>query len=117
MSEIAGWNFHNTWIWLIAAASIALVLIRPKEIAEAWWPALGACCLVLFRLVSPRQAMDGVLKGRDVYMFLAGMMMMSELARAQGVFDWMAAYSVRLAGGSRKRLFVMIYLVGVAVTV
>ncbi len=117
MNEGAGLNLHNLAIWLIAAVSIALVLIRPKGIAEAWWSVLGACCLILFRLVSLRQATAAVLKGSDVYMFLAGMMMMSELARAQGVFDWVAGHSVRLAKGSRKRLFAMIYLVGVVVTI
>ncbi len=117
MNEIAASSFHNASIWLIAAASIAFVLIRPNRIAEAWWSVLGACCLILFRLVSPQQAVAAVLKGSDVYMFLAGMMMMSELARAQGVFDWVARHSVRLAKGSRKRLFLMIYSIGVIVTI
>lgn len=117
MNEISAWNSCNLSIWLIAAASIALVLLRPKGIAEAWWSVLGACCLILFRRVSPQQALAAVLQGSDVYMFLAGMMMMSELARAQGVFDWVAGHSVRLAKGSRKRLFLMIYSVGVIVTV
>ena len=117
MNEIAAWGARNVSIWLIAAASIALVLIRPNRIAEAWWPVLGACSLILFRLVSPHQAIAAVLKGSDVYMFLAGMMTMSELARAQGVFDWVAGHSVRLAKGSRNRLFLMIYSVGVIVTI
>jgi arsenical pump membrane protein len=117
VNEFAAWNLPNVSTWLIAAAAIALVLIRPNRIAEAWWSVLGACCLVLFRLVSPRQGMTAVLKGSDVYMFLAGMMMMSELARAQGVFDWVARHSIRLAKGSRKRLFSMIYSVGVIVTI
>ncbi len=37
--------------------------------------------------------------------------------RAQGVFGWAAGHSVRLAKGSRKRLFLMIYSVGVVVTI
>ncbi len=117
MNELGTWHFHSISIWLISAASITLVLIRPRGIAEARWSALGACCLVLLGLVSPQQGMAAVLKGSDVYMFLAGMMIMSELARVQGVFHWVAAHSVRLARGSRKRLFVMIYSVGVIVTI
>ncbi|MDQ2840759.1 MAG: arsenic transporter [Acidobacteriota bacterium] len=116
MTEFASWNFSHLAIWLISAASIALVLIRPRGIAEVWWSALGACCLIIFRLVSPLQALQAVRKGVDVYLFLAGMMIMSEIARREGVFDWVAAHAVRIAKGSRKRLFALIYCVGVGVT-
>lgn len=43
-------------------------------------------------------------------------MVISELARRQGVFDWVAAHAVRASKGSRSRLFAMIYGVGVLVT-
>jgi arsenical pump membrane protein len=55
-------------------------------------------------------------KGMDVYLFLAGMMLLSELAREQGVFDWVAAASLKNAHGSATRLFVLVYVAGVAVT-
>ena len=35
-------------------------------------------------------AWEGVLKGTDVYLFLVGMMLMSEVARKEGLFDWLA---------------------------
>src|SRR5206468_1557555 len=50
-------------------------------------------------------------------LFLIGMMIMSELARREGVFDWVAAYAVRASRGSRTRLFALIYMVGIVVTV
>jgi arsenical pump membrane protein len=34
---------------------------------------------------------QAVAKGNDVYLFLIGMMLLSELAREQGVFDWVAS--------------------------
>lgn len=55
-------------------------------------------------------------KGLDVYLFLAGMLLLSETARAAGVFDWVAATAVNAARGSRPRLFALIYGVGVVVT-
>ena len=108
---------HTAVIWLISLASIALVLIRPKGWPEAWWAAAGACLLVLCRLLSPVAAGHAVAKGLDVYLFLTGMMIMSELARREGVFDWVAGHAVRASRGSRSRLFILIYIVGVVVTV
>ncbi|HEX3682101.1 MAG TPA: arsenic transporter [Bryobacteraceae bacterium] len=108
---------HIAAIWLISLASIALVLIRPKAWPEAWWAALGACLLVLCRLISLQSAASAVGKGLDVYLFLIGMMIMSELARREGVFDWIAQHAVRASRGSRSRLFLLIYGVGVVVTV
>ncbi len=83
-------HWHSAAIWLISLGSIALVLIRPKGWPEAWWAAAGACLLVLCRLLSPVAAFHAIGKGVDVYLFLTGMMVMSELARREGVFDWVA---------------------------
>lgn len=108
---------HSVAIWLISLASIALVLIRPGGWPEAWWASGGACLLVLFRLLSPAAAARAIGKGLDVYLFLTGMMIMSELARREGVFDWVAAHAVCASKGSLRRLFVLIYSVGVLVTI
>jgi arsenical pump membrane protein len=59
----------------------------------------------------------GVGKGVDVYLFLIGMMVLAELARVQGLFDWLAARAALLARGSATRLFALVYGVGVVVTV
>ncbi len=110
-------NLHNAAIWLISLTSIALVLIRPKGFAEAWWASLGACLLLIVRLIPLHLAGEAVAKGLDVYLFLIGMMIMSELARREGVFDWVAAHAIRTAKGSQKRLFLLIYAVGTIVTI
>jgi len=44
-------------------------------------------------------------------------MLLAELARREGVFDWLASLAVAAAKGSRARLFSLVYLVGIAVTV
>ena len=108
--------FHIA-IWAISVASILLVLTRPKGIAEAWWASGGAIALIATRLITPSAALHAVAKGTDVYLFLIGMMIMSELARREGVFDWIAAHAVQASKGSRTRLFVLIYLVGTVVTI
>ncbi len=110
-----GW--HAAVTWLISLACIALILIRPKRWPEAVWAVAGACLLILSGGISLSRAASAAAKGTDVYLFLTGMMVISELARRHGVFDWIAGHSVRAAKGSRKRLFVLIYLAGTAVTV
>ena len=39
-------------------------------------------------------------KGTDVYFFLAGMMLLAEVARTEGLFDWVAALAVRRSRGA-----------------
>ncbi|MBV8807822.1 MAG: arsenic transporter [Acidobacteriaceae bacterium] len=117
MGNLAAIDWHSTAIWFISLASIALVLARPKGWPEAIWAAAGASLLVICRLISPTTAASGVAKGADVYLFLAGMMILSELASREGVFDWAAGYAVRGSRGSRTRLFILIYVVGIVVTV
>jgi arsenical pump membrane protein len=102
---------------LIVAISIALMLTRPRGIAEVWWTSGGALVLIALRLVPLRLAGQAVAKGSDVYLFLIGMMLLSELAREQGVFDWMASIAVRGANGSCSRLFLLVYGVGTLVTI
>jgi arsenical pump membrane protein len=105
------------WLtWLVVIVSTAGVIIRPWRIPEAVWAVLGALLLVLLGLVPTRDAISAVGRGTDVYLFLIGMMLLSEVARREGLFDWLAAYAVRHAKGSSRRLFLLIYGVGTIVT-
>ena len=102
--------------WCIAALATAGVIIRPFNWPEAIWAVAGALVLVVSGLLPVQDALAGVGKGTDVYMFLTGMMLLSEIAREEGLFDWMAAVATKRAKGSPKRLFLLIYLVGTVVT-
>jgi arsenical pump membrane protein len=101
----------------IVGLSILLMLLRPRGIAEVWWIGGGALLLVALRLVSLPLAGKAVAEGSDVYLFLIGMMLLSELAREQGVFDWVASVAVGSAKGACSRLFVLVYGVGTLVTI
>jgi arsenical pump membrane protein len=103
-------------IWAICAASILGVLARPRDIPEWVWAVGGATLLALTGLVPLSQVGQAVGKGTDVYLFLGGMMLLAEIARREGVFDWVASHAVRAARGSRVRLFAIVYGVGVLVT-
>jgi arsenical pump membrane protein len=104
-------------IWGIAGLATAGVIVRPFSWPEFIWAVAGAILLLALGLLSPADAWAGVAKGTDVYLFLIGMMLLSELARQEGLFDWLAARAAGLAKGSAMRLFTLVYAVGTVVTV
>jgi arsenical pump membrane protein len=107
---------HAFYIWLISLASIVFMLLRPWRIREAVSIGAGALLLIIADLIPLPIAAQAAAKGTDVYFFLTGMMLLAELARHEGVFDWIADIAVRHAGSSASRLFLLIYITGVVVT-
>jgi arsenical pump membrane protein len=105
----------NVAVWVIAAVAMMGVVVRPWHWPEFVWAIAGAMALVLFNLLSWQEAVAAVGRGTDVY-FLVGMMLLSEVARKEGLFDWLAVQAVRLARGSAKRLFLIICVVGILIT-
>ncbi|GLH80238.1 arsenic transporter [Bradyrhizobium sp. SSBR45G] len=111
-------NSHDTWLALgIIIPATAGVIIRPFRLPEAIWAMLGAAALVALGLLPVADALAGIRKGVDVYLFLIGMMLIAELARREGLFDYLAAYAVEHARGSPQMLFLLVYAVGTLVTV
>jgi arsenical pump membrane protein len=107
----------HTLTLAVAGFATLGVIARPARIPEYVWAVIGALALIAFGLLPWRDAMAAAAKGIDVYLFLVGMMLLAEVARLEGLFDWLAARAVRHAKGSAKRLFLIIYAVGTLVTV
>jgi arsenical pump membrane protein len=107
----------TTLILAVAGLSTLGVIARPLRVPEYVWAVTGATVLVVFGLLPWRDAAAAVAKGTDVYLFLIGMMLLAEVARQEGLFDWLASHAVRHAKGSAKRLFLIVYGVGTLVTV
>jgi arsenical pump membrane protein len=105
----------NDAIWVIAALSTFGVIARPWKLPEAIWAVSGAVMLVVLGLLRWSDALQAVAKGIDVYLFLSGMMLLAELARKEGLFDFLAGRAVRLADGSPTKLFALVYGVGTMV--
>jgi len=108
---------HHAIAWTIVFVATAGVIIRPFRLPEAIWAVAGAVLLVALGLLPVGDALSGMRKGVDVYLFLTGMMLIAELARLEGLFDWLAAVAVEHARGSPQRLFLLVYTVGTLVTV
>jgi arsenical pump membrane protein len=107
----------NIATWSIAGMATFGVIVRPFGWPEYVWAMLGAALLVLLGLLPLADAAGAVVKGTDVYLFLIGMMTLAELARREALFDYLAGHAVNLAGGSASRLFTIVYVVGIVVTV
>jgi Na+/H+ antiporter NhaD/arsenite permease-like protein len=102
--------------WAICATATAGVVGRPFKWPEYVWAVSGALLLLVFCLMPPAAVLDAVGKGTDVYLFLIGMMLLSEVARENGLFDWVAATAAIRAKGSRPRLFALVYATGIVTT-
>lgn len=109
-------TFATGAIWTVALLSILCMLLRPRGIPEYIWVVSGACLLLVSRLVPLGAAIQAIDEGLNVYLFLTGMMILSELARREEVFDWLADLALRRARGSPWKLFLLVYAVGVGVT-
>jgi hypothetical protein len=103
--------------WSVVAVATAGVIIRPFRLPEAVWALACAAILVLLGLLPVADAIAGIARGIDVYLFLIGMMLIAELAQREGLFDYLAAFAVEHARGSPQRLFLLVYIVGMLVTV
>jgi arsenical pump membrane protein len=103
--------------WIVASLATAGVIVRPFNLPEAIWAVAGAVLLIVMGLLSPQDALTGVAKGSDVYLFLFGMMLLAEIAREEGLFAWLAAVATSHAKGSARRLFLLTYGVGTIVTI
>jgi len=110
-------SFSHILLALIVAISILLMLIRPRNIPEVYWVGGGAILLIVLRLIPLKLAGKAAAEGSDVYLFLIGMMLLSELAREHGVFDWLSSAALKGAHGSCVRLFTLVYGVGTLVTI
>ena len=103
--------------WGICVAATVGVIARPFRWPEAIWAVGGAGLLLLFGLVPVGPALAAIGSGMDVYLFLIGMMLLSETAREHGLFDWVADTAALYARGSSARLFALVYATGSVTTI
>jgi arsenical pump membrane protein len=115
---VTGALVNSPWsVWGIAAMATAGVILRPFAWPEFIWAVTGAVLLIGLQLLPAGAALAAVGRGTDVYLFLIGMMLLAEVAREEGLFDWLAAEAAKLARGSSTRLFALVFAVGTIVTV
>jgi arsenical pump membrane protein len=104
-------------IWTVAALATCGIILRPWRVPEYVWAVCAAVLLTSLGFIPLHSALAAMAKGSDVYLFLIGMMVLAELARQEGLFDWLAMYAAQHARGSGQRLFDLVFLVGTLVTI
>lgn len=104
------------WKAVLTAALAALTLVgimtRPFRWSEASIALAGAALLLVLGLIHPAEACRTLIQDWNTFLFFLGMMSLSALAEAAGLFDWLAVQAARLAGQSAARLFVNVFLLG-----
>src|SRR2546427_3183807 len=99
-------------IALIAILTLIGIMIRPFKWNEAMIAMAGAGLLLLLGLIKPLDAINTLLSDWNVFIFFLGMMALSALADAAGLFDWLAAQAAGMAGRSPRRLLLNTFILG-----
>ena len=99
-------------IALIAILTLIGIMVRPFKWNEAMIAMAGAGLLLILGLINPLDALTVLLNDWNIFLFFLGMMALSTLAEAAGLFDWLAAQAARLADGSSRRLLLNTFLLG-----
>lgn len=100
----------------IMLATITFMLARPRGLNEAWAVPAGAVATLLAGLVGIGEVPGIARETADVLLFLAGMMLLTGIADRAGVFEVLAERVAGLARGNGRLLYVLVFLLGAAVT-
>jgi arsenical pump membrane protein len=97
---------------MIAIFTLVGIMIRPFKLDEARIALAGAILLLLLGLIAPLDALFVLLNDWNIFFFFLGMMTLSAMVDAAGLFDWLAAKAAGLSGGSSHRLLLNTFLLG-----
>ncbi len=103
-------------LWCVCIFAIAGLLFRPFALPEALWTCMAALVLPLAGLIGWMDAWHAIGSGKEVYLFLLGMMILSEIARQEKLFDFLSAAALKRASGSGRMLFLIIFGVAIVTT-
>ena len=102
---------------VLFAATLVLVLRRPRGWNEAWWAIGGAALMMALGLVRPPEAADTLARGKDALLMLIALLCLSAVVARSGFFEWAAIVSARRARGDAGALFRNTFVLGALVTI
>ena len=92
------------------------IMTRPFRWNEAIIAMGGAALLLLLGLISPADAFFTLCHDWNTFLFFLGMMGLSALAEAAGLFEWLATWAARIARQRAWLLFLNIFLLGTLIS-
>jgi arsenical pump membrane protein len=101
---------------LIGLLTLVGIMTRPFRWNESHVAIGGAATLLLLGLIRPADAALTLVRDWNTFLFFLGMMGLSAMAEAAGLFDWLAVLAARLARRSAARLFLNVFLLGTVIT-
>jgi arsenical pump membrane protein len=101
---------------LVGVLTLIGIMTRPFRWNEAIIAMTGAAVLLLLGLITPVDAFFTIIRDWNTFLFFLGMMGLSALAEAAGLFDWLAVQAARFAGKSPARLFLNVFLLGILIS-
>lgn len=101
---------------VIFIATLAAVLTRPRGLNEGVAALIGGALMVVAGAVPLAAAWHVLAANWDVFLFFLGMLTVTALAEQAGIFTVMATKAARLARGSRRLLFVNVFVLGVLIS-
>jgi arsenical pump membrane protein len=107
---------HAIPLFLIVTAAMALVGMRPRGVPEWSWAIGGAAIVVILGYEPLRSALHAIAEQWNVLLFILGLMGLSAAAEESGAFAWVAEAMLERGRGSRRRLFVLLFLCGALLT-
>lgn len=103
-------------VFAIAAAAMMLLSARPLRIRPWIWPVLGAAIVLALGFEPIAAAWQAIARQWNVLLFILGLMGLAAAAEESGAFAWVTDVVLERAGGSRRRLFVLLFLTGAVLT-
>ncbi len=100
----------------IFAATLVLIVLRPRPLNEGAAAAIGAVTVLLTGVISIDDVGEVFWATDNILLFFLGLMVISTIADQAGIFRWCAHGAVGLANGSARRLLLVVFGLGVLIT-
>jgi arsenical pump membrane protein len=100
----------------IAVVSVGLLTLRPRGVAPWIWPIAGAVIVVVAGFEPLRIAAEAIGRQWNVLLFIGGLMGVAAAASEANVFRAVAGRLLVRGQGSKRRLFVWVFLGGAGMT-
>jgi arsenical pump membrane protein len=100
----------------IFVVTLIVIVVRPRQVNEAWSAAVGAVLMLLTGVVSPLAALTAIGSEWNLFLFFFGLMLTAAVADMAGFFDWAAGLAAGAAGGSGRRLLFNVFVLGAIIT-